>query len=131
MPVRVPPHVPIVRRPQPETVDGYLEMVPATARTALERLRVQIQEAAPEATESIEYKMPVFSHHGPLVGFAARAGGCTFYTLSPAVLAQFTAELRYFNVGKGCVHFSPTRPVPSKVITALVRARVRENEGRA
>ena len=52
--------------------DDYLTDVSEERRLVLERLRDQIRKAAPEATESISYRMPTFKYRGcPLLYFAA------------------------------------------------------------
>jgi len=41
---------------------------PLLARTTLQKVRRAIKAAAPEATESISYGVPMFRHLGLLVG---------------------------------------------------------------
>src|SRR5260370_11791932 len=50
-------------------VDEYLAGVPKEARTTLEKLRKTIKAAAPMASEVISYQMPMYKHHGMVVGF--------------------------------------------------------------
>ena len=52
-------------------VDEYLARVPKEARTTLEKLRQTIKAAAPMAAEVISYQMPMYKHHGMVIGFAA------------------------------------------------------------
>jgi len=55
----------------PSSVEDYLAALPK-GRVPLEKLRKTIKAAAPEATETIAYQMPVFKDHGRfLVSYAA------------------------------------------------------------
>jgi uncharacterized protein YdhG (YjbR/CyaY superfamily) len=113
------------------TVEEYLAGVPAPERGALQALRSTIRSAAPEASEKIQYKMPTYEHQGLLVGFAAFRGHLGFYVMSPAVVAKFAAELKRFDVGKGCIRFRADRPLPTGLVTKIVRARLEENGARS
>ena len=69
-------------------VDDYLAGLPTTRRAALEELRQTIKTAAPEATETIAYKMPAFRSHGGqfLVSFAAYKAHYSLFPASGAVV---------------------------------------------
>src|SRR2546422_3335188 len=59
------------RMKKPFSVAAYLRAVPPAPRAALQKLRKTIKAAAPEAIEVISYGIPMFKHHGMLVGYAA------------------------------------------------------------
>jgi uncharacterized protein YdhG (YjbR/CyaY superfamily) len=111
-------------------VDGYLAAVSAEARAALEKLRKTIRAAAPKATETISYRIPVFKYQGPLVGFAAFKKHCSFFPMSPAVMAAHRRELQGYETSKGTIRFAADKPLPATLVRKMVRARVRENEAR-
>jgi uncharacterized protein YdhG (YjbR/CyaY superfamily) len=113
-----------------DEVDRYLDAVSEPERSALGNLRRIIRQVVPTAQERIAYPMPVFEHHGPLVGIAAKAGHLGSYIMSPAVVQAHAGRLREFDVGKGCVRFSPSKPLPDRLIRTIVAARVAENEAR-
>ncbi len=120
-------------RPNPagrDAVDAYLAKIPADMRAALQRLRETIQAAAPEADEVISYGMPAFRHHGVLVYYAAFRDHCSFFPGSVVTQRKFAAELKDFAAGKGTIHFTPAYPLPSGLVTRIVKARVAENESR-
>ncbi|HXQ94428.1 MAG TPA: DUF1801 domain-containing protein [Thermoplasmata archaeon] len=117
--------------PAATNVDEYLARVPDEVRLALEALRRTILTAVPGSTERIEYGMPVVHHRGPLVGFAAQKRPCAFYVMSPALVDAHAAELKPFDVGRACIRFVPEHPLPSRLVTELVQARVSENAARA
>jgi uncharacterized protein YdhG (YjbR/CyaY superfamily) len=109
------------------SVAEYLAAVAPEERAVLEEIRAAVRAAAPEATEGIRYKMPVYDLHGPLVGFAAQRNYLGFYVMSAPVVAQFGPELKGLDVGKGCIRFSSRAPLPLPLVRRLVQARVVEN----
>ena len=115
----------------PRDVDAYLAAIPADMRASLERLRKLIQRAAPAAVEGISYQIPIFNLHGGLVGFGAGKSHCSFYVMSPAVMAAHAAQLENYSIGKGSIRFPADEPLPAALVTKLVKARIAENATRA
>jgi hypothetical protein len=59
-------------KPQkPKDIDGYIAQFPADIQAILQKVRLTISSAAPEAKATISYLMPAFKLHGMLVYFAA------------------------------------------------------------
>jgi uncharacterized protein YdhG (YjbR/CyaY superfamily) len=114
-----------------KAVDVYLAKVPPPYRSALTKLRKAIQAAAPEATETISYKMPAFRQNGALVWYAAFSDHCSFFVGSHRVRRAFAKELKPFDRGKGTLHFTPAQPLPLGLVRRIVRARVSENRARS
>jgi uncharacterized protein YdhG (YjbR/CyaY superfamily) len=112
-------------------VDEYMSMVPEKERAVLSELRRTIRAAAPMAEESMSYQMPAFSHHGPLVFFAAFKNHLGFYGVSKKVLDTLRSELRPYRTSTTTLHFSADNPLPASLVTRIVRARVEENEARS
>lgn len=112
------------------SVDEYLAAAPQGARASLEKLRKTIKAAAPQATEGISYQIPAYKHLGMLVSFAAFENHCSFYVMSPSVMQAHTADLTGYEVTKGGIHFTPDQPLPARLVTKLVKARIAENEKR-
>ena len=113
----------------PSTVDEYLERVPEAMRPALEKLRRDIRNAVPEATELLSYQVPAYRLNRMLVSFGAAKGHCTFYVMSSAVMEAHAKELAGYTRGKGSIQFAPEAPLPTALVARLVQARVAENEG--
>jgi uncharacterized protein YdhG (YjbR/CyaY superfamily) len=44
----------------PGGIDEYISQCPESVRDVLERVRATIRRAAPDATETIKYRMPTF-----------------------------------------------------------------------
>jgi len=114
----------------PSNVDEYLAGVPKEARNTLEKLRQTIKAAAPMASEVISYQMPMYKHHGMVVGFAAFKNHCSIFP-GAAVMETYKKELRQYDTSKGTIRFPANKPLPATLVKKLVRARIKENEARA
>ena len=105
-------------------VDDYLAEVPEEGRTALEKLRGTIRAVAPDATQTISYRIPTFDYRGMhLVRFSGSKNHCTFFTmgyLPPAV----EADLAKYGTGRGSVRFPADRPLPAALVKKVVKARI-------
>ena len=113
-------------------VDAYLAALPRQQRDALEHLRAVIRAAAPDATETISYKMPAFKWMGRvLVYYSAFRDHCSFFPASKSVIAAHSDELREHATGKGTLQFTPDRPIPDALIRAIVAWRLEEIAARA
>lgn len=99
-------------------------------RATLQRLRKTIRAAAPDADEVISYQMPAFRQNGMLVYFAAFEDHCSLFVGSATVRRAFSAELKPFMTGKGTLRFTPDQPLPTGLVTRIVKARVAENDAR-
>src|SRR5260370_36680051 len=115
------------------SVDSYLAVLPEEVRVALEKLRKIIKAAAPDRTEVISYRIPVFKLQGhPLVGFGAAKKHCSFFTMSSSMipkLARMQArELKAYDVSGATIHLTPDKPLPAALVKRLVKERIAENE---
>jgi len=115
----------------PNNVDEYILDFPEDIQSLLNLVRSTIQQAAPEAEESIGYGMPAYKIHGkPLVYFAAFKNHIGFYA-TPTGHAEFAKELSKYKQGKGSVQFPIDQPMPLKLIGQVVEFRVIENQEKA
>jgi uncharacterized protein YdhG (YjbR/CyaY superfamily) len=115
----------------PKSPDEYLAAVPEPQRAALERLRKQIKQAAPEAEEIITYQMPGFRAQGrPLVSYAAFRDHCSFFPMGTAVLEGFRDEVKPHLSGRSTLQFTPEAPLPAALVKKIVKARLEENAAR-
>jgi uncharacterized protein YdhG (YjbR/CyaY superfamily) len=117
------------KRTPTKDMDEFLAMVPEEARTALEKLRKTIRAAAPDATESIGYGVPMFKHQGrPLVSFGASKNHCSFYVMSTEVMSRHAADVEKFDTSPGTIRFPAEKPLPAALVRKLVNARIAEIE---
>jgi len=113
-------------------VEAYLARVPEPARTTLEEMRAMIRAAAPaDATEAISYKIPSFQYKGGLVWYAAFKKHCSFFPMDLSLLDEFGEELKKHKTSKGTIQFPLDEPLPKKLVTRIVKARVSLNEAKA
>lgn len=109
-----------------KTIDEYINMFPEDVQRILHELRRTIQEAAPEAEETINYQMPTFTLNGNLVHFAAFKNHIGLYP-TPSGIEAFEKELSQYKSAKGSVQFPIDEPLPLPLIRRIVEYRVREN----
>ena len=108
------------------TIDEYLAGLPEDKRAALQRLREQIQAAAPDALEAISYDMPAFKLGGRwFVGFAAtkkHRSSCA----AGARIEAHAEELAGYRLRKGTISFVPDQPLQAELVNRLVLSRASE-----
>ena len=109
------------------SVAAYLRAVPPAPRAALQQLRKTIKAAAPEATELISYGMPMFKHHGMLVGYAAFKDHCSLF-MSTVLAKAYKKALAPYQTSKGTIRFTVEKPLPTTLVRKLVKARIAQNE---
>jgi uncharacterized protein YdhG (YjbR/CyaY superfamily) len=109
-----------------ENIDDYILAQEKQVQAVLQKMRLLIQEAAPNATEKISYGMPTFYLNGNLVYFAVWKNHIGFYA-TPTGNAAFEKELSKYHTAKGSIQFPLSEPLPEKLITKIVKFRVKEN----
>ena len=112
------------------TIGDYIAGFAKDVQVILEELRATIGKAAPEAEETINYQIPTFTLNGNLVHFAAYKNHIGFYP-TPSGIAAFKKELSAYEGAKGSVQFPIDKPLPLRLITKIVKFRVKENLERA
>jgi uncharacterized protein YdhG (YjbR/CyaY superfamily) len=110
------------------SVEDYLAALPDERRSAVQELRRTIRAAAPEATELISYQMPAFRSHGQfLVSYAAFKNHYSLFPASESVVDGLGEELKPHLSGKGTIRFPADEPIPSALVTKIVKIRFAEN----
>ena len=113
-----------------KNIDEYIAGFPKDVQEILEKIRMTIRKAAPEAQETIKYQMPTFTLKGNLVHFAAFKNHIGLYP-APTGIEEFKKELSVYKSGKGSVRFPLDKPIPFDLISKIVKFRVKENLERA
>lgn len=112
----------------PNEIDKYISQFPKDTQQVLQQVRKAIQQAVPEAEESISYGMPGYKFNGkPLVYFAGYKNHIGFYA-TPSGHTAFAAALSKYKQGKGSVQFPLDQAMPLALITKIVKFRVKENQ---
>jgi len=113
-----------------EDIDVYIAGFPDNVQAILEKIRMTISKAAPDAEEAIKYQIPTFTLGGNLIHFAGFTNHIGLYP-APRGNATFKDELSAYEGGKGTVRFPLDKPIPYSLITRIVKFRVKESLERA
>lgn len=116
--------------PNFETIDDYISHQPEEAQKVLQELRSIIKEAAPDAIEVLNYKVPAFTlvsggkrdQQIMMAGYAKFVG---FYPF-PTTMEKFANELKSYKQGKGSVQFPLNQPLPKDLVIKMVKFRKEE-----
>ena len=119
-----------IRRIAPKSIEQYIGSCPPAVQTILERIRFTIRNAAPDAQETISYKIPTFTLHGALVYFAAFSKHIGFYPPVRGDARLEKAVARYAGE-KGNLRFPLDKPMPYGLIKRIVKLRVKQNLSKA
>ena len=109
-----------------QSIDEYIARFPGDVQEILEKVRLTIREAAPDAKERISYQIPTFTLNGNLVHFAGYKKHIGFYP-APSGIEKFKDELSGYESAKGSVRFPLDQPIPYDLIREIVLFRVMEN----
>jgi uncharacterized protein YdhG (YjbR/CyaY superfamily) len=112
-------------RTVPKNIDEYIAAFPPEVQLILEKIRLTIRQAAPEAEEKISYRMPAFMLGGILVYFAAFKKHIGMY---PPVQGdeKLSKELARYRGEKGNLKFPLDEPIPYRLIRKIVQHRVKD-----
>jgi uncharacterized protein YdhG (YjbR/CyaY superfamily) len=110
----------------PKNIDEYIAGFPKDIQEILEKIRMTIRKAAPDAQETISYQIPTFTLKGYLVHFAAFKKHIGFYPTSSGI-EKFKQELSVYKTSRGTVQFPLDRPIPYELIRRIVKFRAKEN----
>jgi uncharacterized protein YdhG (YjbR/CyaY superfamily) len=108
--------------------DEYIAAAPEALRSQLILVRDRLKRALPNAEEVIQYGMPGFSSGGRMIaGYGAFSKQCGIYVDKGAISAHSgdiaAAGLKASRTG---VTFSPAKPIPEDLISALALASRKE-----
>jgi uncharacterized protein YdhG (YjbR/CyaY superfamily) len=110
-----------------ETVEDYLNDLPADVKNVLTKVRKAIRSAAPKAIEKISYRIPVYRLNGDLVAFAAFKNHCSLVTMSTNVIKKLKKEIEVYKISGTTIQFSTDKPIPSALVRKIVSLRIKEN----
>ncbi len=113
----------------PKTIDEYVAGFPPEVQSILQKIRTTVAHAAPDAEETISYRMPAFSLDGILVYFAAFKNHIGLYPPVKGDAALVEATSRYAGE-KGNLRFPLAEPIPYKLIERIVKLRVKQNRAK-
>ncbi len=112
-----------------KTIDAYIDTFPGDVQERLLQIRQTIKKAAPKAEETIAYGIPTYTLNGNLVHFGGFKNHIGFFP-TPSGIAAFKKELEKYKTSKGTIQFPLNKPLPSALITKIVKFRVKQNEAK-
>lgn len=114
------------RQTNPASIDDYIKGFPSDVQVILRRIRRVIRATAPDAEETISYRIPCYRQDGVLVYFAAFRKHIGFY---PPVRedARLVKAVAPYAGEKGNLRFPLDEPVPYRLIERIVRLRLKQN----
>lgn len=107
------------------TIQEYIQQAPLEQQAHLKEIYQIIKAELPAATEKISYGMPTFYQTENLLHFAGMKKHLGFYP-APSAIQQFQEQLAPYKTSKGAVQFPYTKPLPQKLIQAMVIFRLQE-----
>ena len=107
------------------TIDEYIAAQDDDRKPVLQQFRKIIKAAAPKAEEVISYGMPAFKQGSVLVYFASMKEHYGFYPTSKP-MEVFKDKLKPYKTSKGAIQFLVDKPLPEKLITEIVKYRLKE-----
>jgi len=111
-------------------VDAYILAARGVARKKLQEVRNAIREVAPQARESISYRIPYYDYKGRLAWFGLFTNHIGLY-IRPPIIQEHKRELRGYVTTKSAVHLPLDREIPVPLIQMLVKASMRKNDAEA
>jgi uncharacterized protein YdhG (YjbR/CyaY superfamily) len=110
-----------------KSIDEYIALQNDNDKKVLETLRSIIKKAAPKAEEVISYGMPAFKQHSILVYFAVAKNHFGFYPTSKPIVV-FADKLKSYKCTKGAIQFPKNEKLPTKLITDIVKFRLKDDD---
>jgi uncharacterized protein YdhG (YjbR/CyaY superfamily) len=110
---------------QAETVNTYLDEVPAERKEALTKLRELCLAALKGFDESMEYGMPSYSRNGEVeVAFASQKHYISLYILKQDVMDAYKEAVagKGISFGKGCIRYSKSERIDFEAVNEMLVA---------
>ena len=107
----------------PKTVDDYIATFAPDVQFILQKIRQTVKAAAPEAEETISYRMPAYKLNGILIYFAAFKRHIGIFPPVRGGDSLMRAVKKYAGP-KGNLQISFDRPIPYALIRRIVKGRV-------
>jgi uncharacterized protein YdhG (YjbR/CyaY superfamily) len=110
----------------PANFEEYTAPFPKKVQKRLRQMRQTVRKAAPQAKETISYRIPTYVLNGNLVHFGAYRSHIGFYPTSSGITA-FKKDLSPYQTSRGAARFPMEEPLPLGLVSRIVKYRVKEN----
>lgn len=116
---------------KPKDINEYIAGFPEETQKILNQVRATIKKVAPRAEEKISYAIAAFTlNKMDLIYFAGYKNHIGLYPV-PRGTEEFKKELSVFKGGKSTVQFPLDKPIPLRLITKIVKYRIKKNAEQA
>jgi len=110
------------------TVSEYIKSFPKPTQEKLQAIRKVIREVAPDAEESISYRIAAYKLHGKaLIYFAGHSKHVAVYPIPP-LSPSVEKQIHPYLVSKGTLRFPLDAPLPLALIRKVAQAHVKRVE---
>jgi len=110
-----------------DSVDAYSAGLNPEGKAALEQVRLLAAKLIPNCTERMSYGMPGFDSNGIIFWFAVWKTHFGLYPKAKA-LEVLAPKLKNYKTSKGCVQFPAGQALPIKVISEIIKFRLKEHK---
>ena len=108
-------------------VTDYFKAQPEPMRSTLETMRKTLLEIEPKLEQVIAWKSAMFTFNGKYVaGLCAHKAHISYSPQSAEVMTALASDLDGFVVSKSSFQVAMDAPLPKKLLTKLLRARLAE-----
>jgi len=108
-------------------VTAYIKAQDPTKAKTLEAMRSLLLEVEPKLEQTIAWKSAMFKYNDKfVVGLCAHKAHLSFSLPSSELLSTFTEDLAGFVVSKNSFQFADDQILPKKLVSKLVKARLKE-----
>jgi len=115
-------------KPKFETVEAYFASFDEGVRKGLASIRDAVQQAVPQAEETLSYQLPAFKYHGMLIYYSAYTSHYSISFPPPfTVFEVFKEQLAPYELSKTAVQFPMDKPIPLDLIGEMAKYRANEN----
>jgi len=114
----------------PKDMDEYIAGFPKDVQERLDKIRMTIRTAVPDAIETIKYGIPTFTLYGNMLSFAAYKKHIGLYP-APSGTEEFNKKLSAYIAEKSTVQFLLDKPIPYDLISQIAMFRAKDMLGKA
>ena len=112
---------------KPKDINEYIASIPASHRPALKILRAQMKKLYPKSTEHIGYGRPLIKLDGhPLGGFQSAKNHSSLFVWSGTAFTKIRTLLKDYDTAMGTIRFPHDKPLPLKIVKAILAERAKE-----
>jgi uncharacterized protein YdhG (YjbR/CyaY superfamily) len=115
---------------KPSTPAEYIKAIPLSSRAGFKELHQIITKAAPNAIQGMTYGMLSLKLNGLVVCYACHKEHYGLYPM-PATIIEFKDKLFKYEYSKGAIKFNHGSPLPKKLISDIVKYRVKQKSSKA